>query len=64
MGWAGWQAGCKRYSWLTEGGRLAGGGNRVPFDVSSIIRATLPGLCGSSLRGWGLLRPVTRCLEG
>lgn len=40
------------------------GGEEVPFYVSSIILATLPGLCASSLGGgWGLLRPVTRRLE-
>lgn len=38
------------------------GGEEVPFYVSSIILATLPGLCADSLGGggWGLLRPVTR----
>lgn len=46
-GWAGRQAGCERYSALAEGGRLAGWreGRGLPFDVSSVIRATLPGLC-------------------
>lgn len=44
--------GYKRHSWLAEGGRLAGQGvvgvgvgGGLLFDVSSIIRATLPGLC-------------------
>lgn len=50
FGWDGLagRQGCERYSWLAEGGRLAGlrgRGGGLLFDVSSIIRATLPGLC-------------------
>lgn len=48
FGWDGLagRQGCERYSWLAEGGRLAGRkGGSLSFDVSSIIRATLPGLC-------------------
>lgn len=46
FGWDGLagRQGCERHSWLAEGGRLAGR-RGLPFDVSSIIRATLPGLC-------------------
>lgn len=47
FGWDGLagRQGCKRYSWLA--GRVEGGesGEGLLFDVSSIIRATLPGLC-------------------
>lgn len=46
------------------GGWQGGGrGGRLPFDVSSIIRATLPGLCADWLGG-GYLGLSPSCLEG